>query len=54
MGKINPNPAFMSVSSSFFLAEDLLYTGERNLDENEEIQVMFIPEKDFFPKTIVS
>ena len=46
MGKINPNPAFMSVSSSFFLAEDLLYTGERNLDENEEIQVMFIPEKD--------
>ena len=48
IGKINPNPAFMSVIGNYFLAEDLYFTGEQKFDKNEDIEVMLISEKDAF------
>jgi len=42
IGEFSPNPAIMSNKVHFFLAEDLIDTGKRNLDEDEFIEVELI------------
>ncbi len=43
LASFNPNPAFMTNTQSFFLAENLVRTGKQMLDENEEIETLFVP-----------
>lgn len=42
----NPNPAFMTNTQTFFLARDLEKVSSQNLDENEEIEIVFLPVED--------
>ncbi|MFP4385482.1 MAG: NUDIX hydrolase [Spirochaetia bacterium] len=46
IGKVNPNPAFMTNSSCTFLAEEIECSGEQNLDENEDVNFRKVPVKD--------
>lgn len=46
LGKINPNPAFMSNQSWTFLAEELEDTKKTEWDENEILQSLWKNEKD--------
>ncbi|GEM_PF-5095992 len=41
LGSVNPNPAFMTNTVHFFLAEELIDTGEKHLDEHEETETQF-------------
>lgn len=41
-GQVNPNPALMATAGTVFIAEDLTFTGKRNLDANEQIEVVCI------------
>lgn len=50
IGCINPNPAFMTNKTSTFLAEDLNLVSDQNLDEHEEIEVVYVPVKEFEDK----
>lgn len=50
IGKVNPNPAFMTNSTSTFLATDLELISSQNLDEHEEIEVLLVPVKEFEEK----
>ena len=42
IGEFSPNPAIMSNTVHFFLAEDLTDTGKRELDEDEFVEVELI------------
>jgi ADP-ribose pyrophosphatase len=46
LGRISPNPAFMTNWCSTFLAEDLTRVGEQDLDELEELDVLQVPAAD--------
>jgi len=43
LGRVSPNPAFMTNWCSTFLAEDLARTGGLSLDETEVLDVLQIP-----------
>lgn len=43
LGSVNPNPAFMNNSVSFYLALELGTPGQQNLDEHEEIALHYHP-----------
>ena len=42
IGAFSPNPAIMSNTVHFFLAEDLIDTGKRELDEDEFVEVELV------------
>lgn len=44
---VNPNPAFMTNSTSTFVAKDLKKIAEQNLDEHEEIEIVIMPVDEF-------
>lgn len=44
LGKVNPNPAFMTNRSWTFLAEDLSEAGETNWDEHESMESLWMEE----------
>jgi len=46
LGKINPNPAFMTNTSWTFLAEDLSNSGTTQWDENEIIHSFWMSEEE--------
>lgn len=46
IGKSCPNPAFMSNKCYTYLATDLVYEGELQLDPNERIETFFMSEED--------
>ena len=46
LGEFNPNPAIMSNRVHFFLAEDLVYSGSQELDEDEFVHMELVPWKD--------
>ncbi len=46
LASFNPNPAFMTNRQTFFLATGLRRTGEQELDENEEIELLYLPVED--------
>ena len=47
LGSINPNPAFMTNSTTTFLARDLVKTSQQSLDEHEEIETVLVPIEEF-------
>lgn len=47
IGSINPNPAFMTNTTSTFLAKGLSKVSEQNLDEYEEIETLLVPINQF-------
>lgn len=47
IGQINPNPAFMTNSTTTFIAKDLVKTGVQQLDEHEEIETLLMPIIEF-------
>ncbi len=50
LASFNPNPAFMTNRQTFFLATGLRRTGEQELDENEEIELLYLPVEDVIRK----
>jgi 8-oxo-dGTP pyrophosphatase MutT (NUDIX family) len=46
LGLISPNPAFMTNAFHPFVAEGCELVEEQRLDENEEIEVSLVPERD--------
>lgn len=50
LASFNPNPAFMTNRQTFFLAKDLVKKGEQELDENEEIELLFVPVEEVIRK----
>ena len=46
LGQFNPNPAIMSNTVHFFLAEELTDTGKQELDEDEYVHVEVVPCED--------
>jgi 8-oxo-dGTP pyrophosphatase MutT (NUDIX family) len=42
IGELSPNPAIMSNRVHFFLAEDLLNTGERQPDNDEYLETVLV------------
>jgi len=42
IGEFSPNPAFMSNTVHFFIAEDLQNTGKQSLDEDEYVDVELV------------
>ena len=46
IGRINPNPAFMSNTSYTFLAEDLEKISDQNLDEHERIAYFSLSDEE--------
>ena len=50
LASFNPNPAFMTNRQTFFLARNLKRTGEQRLDENEEIELLFVPVEEVIEK----
>jgi ADP-ribose pyrophosphatase len=46
LGLLSPNPAFMTNSFHAFVAEGCVLEREQELDENEEIEVSLVPERD--------
>jgi 8-oxo-dGTP pyrophosphatase MutT (NUDIX family) len=47
IGRVSPNPAFMSNWCSTYLAEQLSPAGERSLDELEELDTVEVPVRTF-------
>jgi 8-oxo-dGTP pyrophosphatase MutT (NUDIX family) len=43
LGRVSPNPAFMTNWCSIFLAEDLVHVGGLALDETEDLEVLELP-----------
>jgi 8-oxo-dGTP pyrophosphatase MutT (NUDIX family) len=43
IGRVSPNPAFMTNWCSTYLAEDLVRVGEKSLDELEQLESLEIP-----------
>lgn len=51
LGCVRPNPAFMDNHSAFFLMEDLsIASGRQKLDDNEQIDVLTIPEDELIQR----
>lgn len=50
IGKVNPNPAFMTNSTTTFIAEGLKLVSGQDLDEHEEIEVVKVPVEQFRKK----
>ena len=50
LGSVNPNPAFLTNTSSTFLAEDLVATGVQNLDENEYVDYQLVSVEEVIKK----
>ena len=48
LGAFNPNPAIMSNTVYFFLAQDLINTGPQKLDEDEYVNVEIVPWEEVF------
>lgn len=46
LGILSPNPAFMTNRFHAFVAEGCVLTCPQRLDENEEIEVMLVPEQE--------
>jgi ADP-ribose pyrophosphatase len=46
LGVLSPNPAFMTNSFHAFVAEGCSFVGKQSLDEQEEIEVSLVPERD--------
>jgi 8-oxo-dGTP pyrophosphatase MutT (NUDIX family) len=46
LGEFNPNPAIMSNRVHFFLAEDLENAGVQDLDDDEYVEVITVPQED--------
>jgi 8-oxo-dGTP pyrophosphatase MutT (NUDIX family) len=46
LGKVNPNPAFMTNQSYTYLAEDIECGSDQNLDEHEDLSFRLVPVKD--------
>ena len=46
LGSFNPNPALFSNHVNVFLAEDLMFTGNQNLDEDEFVNYIRVPKKE--------
>jgi ADP-ribose pyrophosphatase len=46
LGMLSPNPAFMTNTFHAFVAEGCVLAREQRLDEQEEIEVSLVPEKD--------
>ncbi len=46
LASFNPNPAFLTNRQTFFLARNLRKVSAPNLDENEEIELLFVPVED--------
>ncbi len=43
IGRVSPNPAFMTNWCSTYLAEDLVRVGEKSLDELEQLESLEVP-----------
>ena len=43
LGTMRPNPAFLNNWNYSYLALDVELSGEQNLDENEEIEILLVP-----------
>lgn len=50
LASFNPNPAFMTNRQTFFLATNLEKKGEQELDENEEIELLYVPVEEVIEK----
>ena len=50
LASFNPNPAFMTNRQTFFLASNLEKKGEQELDENEEIELLYVPVEEVIEK----
>ncbi|MDC7221424.1 MAG: NUDIX hydrolase [Spirochaetales bacterium] len=50
IGKINPNPAFMTNTSYTYLARDLKKVSDQSLDEHERIEFFTLDEKEIEEK----
>ncbi|MDR0447245.1 MAG: NUDIX hydrolase [Treponema sp.] len=48
LGSLRPNPAIMSNTVHFFLAENLIPLAGQNLDEDEFVDAEFVPEDEVF------
>jgi len=46
LGDLSPNPAFMTNTFHAFIAEGCYLERDQILDENEEIEVLLVPERD--------
>lgn len=46
LGVLSPNPAFMTNTFHAFVAEGCVLERAQRLDENEEIEVMLVPERE--------
>ena len=46
LGLLSPNPAFMTNTFHAFVAEGCRFVREQALDENEEIEVSLVPERE--------
>lgn len=44
---VNPNPAFMTNSTSTFVAKNLKRVSDQSLDEHEEIEIVTMPVSEF-------
>ncbi|HKJ86119.1 MAG TPA: NUDIX hydrolase [Spirochaetia bacterium] len=43
IGRVNPNPAFMSNTAFTYFAEGARFAGEQSLDENERLDAVLVP-----------
>ena len=50
LGKINPNPAFMTNHFHVFAAFDLKETGSQNLDSDEYLNYLEMPKNEVYEK----
>lgn len=46
LGDLSPNPAFMTNSFHAFVAENCRFVGPQRLDEQEDIEVFLVPERE--------
>jgi 8-oxo-dGTP pyrophosphatase MutT (NUDIX family) len=46
LGSVRPNPAIMSNTVHFYLAENLIPLSGQNLDEDEFVDILYIDEKE--------
>ena len=46
LGDLSPNPAFMTNTFHAFIAEGCYLEGDQALDENEEIEILLVPERE--------
>lgn len=46
LGDLSPNPAFMTNTFHAFIAEGCYLDGSQRLDDNEEIEILLVPERE--------